>query len=219
MAKRIAWLALAFVVAASLSGLGFAHEHEHAKENRGLHTPLQYGYHNGYLDGFQHGREDRQAGVGYSFVSRDYDNAMGGYEPYMGSSHEYREGYRKGYRAGYNDGFHGRNARFVVPSDDGGYGREAQYPGDRDYYGPEVPGGRHRSVAFRVGYQDGLIDGGKDWRKHKDFRPSKHDRYEDADHGYRHDYGNKKEYKREYREGYLAGYQRGYGDRPDPRGR
>jgi hypothetical protein len=211
MAKQITRVALAFVVAASLSGLGFAREHEHAQENRGMQTPLQYGYHNGYLDGFQHGREDRQAGVGYSFVSRDYDNAMRGYDSYMGSDHEYREGYREGYRAGYNDGFHGRSARFMGPSDDDAYGQEAQYRGDGDHYGPGVASGSG-SVASRVGYEDGLIDGGKDRRKHKDFRPSKHDRYKDADHGYSHDYGNKKDYKREYREGYLSGYQRGFGD-------
>lgn len=202
MVRQVTKLALAFIVAASLSGLGFAHEHEHGAKQ----SALQYGYYNGYQDGFLHGREDRRARVGYSFVSRDYDSAMRGYESYMGSKHEYREGYRRGYRAGYNDGYHGHRARFTgLPEEEPFYNGEGGGRDLKNGYG-------RRSVAFRVGYQDGLIAGGKDRRKHKDFRPSKHDRYEDADHGYSHDYGDKKEYKREYREGYLAGYQRGYGD-------
>lgn len=204
MVKRLTRLVLAFMVAASLSGLAFGHEHG------GMQTALQYGYHKGYLDGFQHGREDRRAGVGYDLRSRDYDDAMRGYESYMGGADQYRNGYRDGYLAGYNDGFHGREARAMGPLN------EPTYGGDRDEYSSRAPYGQ-RSVAFRVGYEDGLIDGGKDRRKNKDFRPSKHDRYEDADHGYSHEYGSKKEYKREYREGYLAGYQRGYGDFQGPR--
>ncbi len=202
MVRNISRLAFAFIVAVSLSGVAFAHEHE----NRGVHTAFQYGYQNGYLDGFRHGREDRRAQVGFSIESRDYDSAMRGYESYMGNEHRYRSGYRRGYRAGYNDGYHGRSARFAGPSDEPPYGGESGYDW-RDGHG-------QRSVAFRVGYEDGLIVGGKDRRKNKDFRPSKHERYEDADHGYSHDYGSKKEYKREYREGFMAGYQRGYGNFP-----
>lgn len=201
MVRQITRLAVVLIATVSLCGPAFAHEHE----DRGMQGPLQYGYQNGYLDGFQHGVEDLRAGVGYSYESRDYDSAMRGYESYMGSDRQYRDGYREGYRAGYNDGYHGRSARFIDPSD------QAYYSGDRrDYERGDAYD--HQSVAFRIGYEDGLIDGGKDRRKHKDFQPSKHDRYEDADHGYSHDYGNKKEYKREYREGYVAGYQRGYRD-------
>jgi hypothetical protein len=41
----------------------------------------------------------------------------------------------------------------------------------------------------------------------KDYRPEKHDSYEDADHGYRKNYGSKDSYKGEYRKGFLRGYQ------------
>lgn len=200
MLKRLSTLSLAGIVVVSLCGISVAHEHDN---NSGQHSAIQYGYHNGYIDGFAHGREDRQARVGYDFESRDYDSAMRGYEPYMGNEGEYRNGYRDGYIAGYNDGFRGHGARF-----EGAY-EVPPYNGDNDDY---RSGNRFNQtdVAFRVGYEDGLIQGGKDRRGNKNFQPSKHDRYEDADHGYSSDYGTKKEYKREYREGYLDGYQKGY---------
>lgn len=189
------------ILAISLTGLVFAHDHD----DRGSRSLSYYGYQNGYMDGFQHGREDRQSHVGYSFESRDYDDALRGYEPYMGSRDRYRDAYRNGYRSGYDDGFHHRRPQFAE-----GY-NDPRYPGySRDDHSGRGYG--QSSVAFQVGYQDGLIEGGKDRRHEKDFRPSKHERYEDADHGYRHDYGSKKEYKREYRQGYIAGYQRGYGE-------
>lgn len=201
MLKLLSRVGLACIVAISLSGLAMAHEHD----DHASHSAIQYGYRNGYVDGFQHGREDRRAGVGYDFRSRDYDHGMRGYESYMGSRHLYRQGYRNGYQAGYADGFHGHRERYFVSSN------EPPYNENRDGYGSRNPYGHH-SVGFRIGYQDGLIAGGKDRRHNKKFRPTKHDKYEDADHGYRHDYGTKKEYKSEYREGFLAGYQRGYGE-------
>lgn len=199
MIRIFSRLSLACVIAVFLSGLAFAHGHDH----RGERGAAQYGYQNGYVDGFQHGRGDFQARVDYNFESRDFDDAMRGYEPYMGSRDRYQDGYRDGYRAGYDDGFHNHRAQYEEAYNN------SQYP----RYGGDDDSGRaygQRSPAFQVGYQDGLIDGEKDRRHNKDFRPSKHDRYEDANHGYTHDYGPKKEYKREYREGYTAGYQRGY---------
>lgn len=201
MRKQLLRLSLACVVAAALSGLAAAHEHD----DRTPHGAVEYGFRNGYLDGFQHGAEDRGAQAGYDFQSRDYQSATIGYEPYMGSEELYRNNYRQGYVAGYDDGYYGRGSRFQ------GQPADPRYQGEA--YGYDAgPGYGHRSVAFQVGYRDGLIEGGKDRRKNKDFRPEKHDQYEDASHGYSHEYGSKQEYKREYREGFLAGYQHGYGD-------
>lgn len=203
MYKLLSRLSLACIVALTLSGLAVAHEHD----NRVPHTASQYGYQNGYSDGYQHGREDFHAQAGYDLGSRDYDDAMRGFEPYMGDHDNYQRGYREGYIAGYNDGFHGRNSRLMA------FSAEPPYGNDRDDYRSQPRNGP-QSVAFHVGYEDGLIAGGKDRRKGKHFRPSKHERYEHAGHGYNHNYGPKKQYKREYREGFLAGYQRGYGDFP-----
>jgi hypothetical protein len=201
MLRLLTRLSLACMVALSLSGLAVAHE----RDDHGPRGAVQYGYHNGYLDGFQHGREDSGARVGYEFESRDYDSAMRGYESYMGSEEQYRNGYREGYATGYDDGYYGRDTRF------GDRSSELPYNGEAYGYGQRPAEGPH-SVAFQVGYKDGLIEGGKDRRHNKNFQPEKHDRYKDGDQGYTHDYGSKKDYKREFREGYMAGYQRGYGD-------
>lgn len=202
MLRRLTRLSLAFIVFASLTGLIVAHG------NSDLRSATQYGYRNGYADGFQRGREDRQARERYDFHGPAYDNAMRGYESYMGSREEYREGYRKGYVAGYNDGFHDYEARFAGPNGSGPYdqGNDGPVPA----YEPR-PGHGQRNLAFQIGYRDGLIVGRKDRSKNKKFRPTKNDKYEDADHGFDHHYGSKKEYKREYREGFVAGYERGYG--------
>jgi hypothetical protein len=200
MLKQLVRLSFACVVAASLCGLAVAHQHD----DRGPRGANAYGFRNGYLDGFQHGSEDRGAQVGYDFESRDYDTAMRGYDPYMGNEELYRDGYRQGYSTGYGDGYYGRPSRFEGRFSDPRYQGGEAY--EHDYgpaYGPS-------DVAFQVGYRDGSIQGQKDRRKHKDFRPEKNDRYEDADHGYTHDYGRKQDYKREYREGFLAGYEHGY---------
>lgn len=206
MLRQLTRLGLALIVAASLTGVAVAHDHD----DGGVRSAIQYGYRNGYLDGFQRGREDRRAREGYHFKGRDYDHALRGYEPYMGSRDRYRRGYRQGYVAGYNDGFRGREARFSGPLNQNPYNDAMTGYGPASGYGPGPRFG-HRSVAFQIGYKDGLIAGGKDRRKNKKFRPTKHDKYEDADHGYSHDYGRKKIYKREYREGFVAGYERGYG--------
>lgn len=208
MIRIFSRISLACMIAVSLSGLAMADGHA----GDGSHSAFQYGSQNGYVDGFQRGRDDRQARVGYSFENRDFDDAMRGYEPYMGSRDRYQDGYRNGYRAGYDDGFHDRRAQFEEAYND------ARYPGYRDDDDSGRAYGR-RSVGFQVGYQDGLIEGERDRRHNKDFRPSKHEQYEHADHGYSHDYGPKKEYKREYREGYMAGYQRGYSPLPGDRDR
>lgn len=199
MIRLFSRISLVCIVVVSLSGLAVAHERDQ-RDSRGA---AQFGYQNGYVDGFQRGREDLQAGVGYSYVSRDYDNALRGYESYMGRRERYEDGYRNGYREGYDDGFHNRRAQHEEAYNDS---HSPRYQGDDHSEGAYG----QRSVAFRVGYQDGLIAGEKDHRHNKNFRPSKHDRYEDADHGYRHEHGSKKEYKSGYREGYLARYQRGY---------
>ena len=145
-------------MAFSLTGFAFAHEHDH--DGYGSRSAIEYGYHNGYLDGFQRGREDRRAGVGYRFKSRDYDHAMRGYEHYMGSDDQYEEGYRRGYVAGYNDSFRGREARFMAPLSPPPYG-DAMAGDDSG------PGYGRQSVAFQVGYRGGLIAGGKDRRENQ----------------------------------------------------
>lgn len=201
MVRQLVRLSFACVVALSLCGVASAHQ----RYDQGPQGANAYGFRNGYLDGFQHGSEDRGAQVDFNMESRDYDNAMRGYGPYMGNTDLYRDGYRQGYAAGYNDGYYGRESRFEARASG------PPYPGGEAYEQDRGPGYYGRTnVAFQTGFSDGVVQGEKDRRKNKDFRPEKNDRYEDADHGYHHDFGPKQEYKRQYREGFLAGYQHGY---------
>ena len=46
--------------------------------------------------------------------------------------------------------------------------------------------------------------------RNKTFNPEPRGRYDDRDHGYRREYGDKNFYRQQYTEGYRAGYQAGY---------
>ena len=62
-------------------------------------------------------------------------------------------------------------------------------------------------MAMDTGYRDGLAAGLKDLNDHKDYRPEKHDAYEDANHGYHKEYWDKNLYKQQYRKGFIRGYE------------
>ena len=82
----------------------------------------------------------------------------------------------------------------------------------RYYQRSDEDGNRNRGyadAAVERGYRDGQADGFKDWRERREYRPEKHDDYEDS-RGYFREYGDKGYYKQQYREGFLRGYQNGY---------
>src|SRR5215813_7551210 len=100
--------------------------------------------------------------------------------------------------------------------DDGGYYRgrgqaQAQQYGYENGHGGY---GGYNSPAYNIGYQDGSTVAREDIESHKKFNPDPRGRYDDKDHGYSREYGDKNEYKSEYTAGYRDGYQtnfRGYG--------
>jgi hypothetical protein len=188
MIRKFQIAALVGALALTLAGIAQAHGHRDRDDSG------QYAYHQGYRDGFDHGRMDRSRGAGYNYRNDDYEDADRGYNPDWGNRDEYREAYRSGYVAGYNDAFYGRAGRF--DSDD--FDRDH----DRSY--------RYGSVAAQIGYQDGFTEGRKDVADRKKFKPEKHDNYEDGDHGYRHEYGDKNAYKQQYRQAFMEGYENGY---------
>jgi hypothetical protein len=110
---------------------------------------------------------------------------------------------RGGY--GYNDG----------DRDDRGRDNRSYSNGDRGYNGGYGGGsyGRGNNPAYDIGYRDGQAVGQKDRQHGKAFRPDKNDQYEDADHGYNKQYGDKNQYKSMYRDAFQRGYQDGYGRR------
>lgn len=165
----------------------------------------EHGYQHGYRDGLRQGRADLNANARPNYDSEDYRHADLGYEPYLGERDDFRKGYREGYKAGYDDGYSGKQIRSDV------YGlNDERYDPDRlprrDQDDDNYSRWGYSDVAFDTGYRDGLSAGQKDWRDHKDYRPEKHDSFEDANHGYHKGYGDKSRYKEQYRKGFLRGY-------------
>jgi len=118
----------------------------------------------------------------------DYRNADLGYEEYRAHAPISRgAGYRDGFKNGYEDGYKNRPMRSDV------YGLHDNYDPDRvprndedvSYYA----NWSYSDVAFDTGYRDGLSAGRSDFSQGKDYRPEKHDCYEDGDLGYRKSFG------------------------------
>jgi len=165
----------------------------------------EHGYQHGYRDGLRQGRADLTSNSAPSYETEDYRRADGGHEDFMGARADFQRGYRDGYRDGYEDGFKNRPIRVEI------YGLNESYDPDRIVRHEEDDRYYHNwsysDVAFDTGYRDGLSAGRHDFAQRKDYRPEKHDSYEDGDHGYRKAYGTKAQYKEQYRKGYLRGYE------------
>ena len=61
-------------------------------------------------------------------------------------------------------------------------------------------------VARDVGFRDGAQVAREDMWRGKPFNPNPRGRYDDLDHGYRYEFGNKHEYREHYAEAYREGY-------------
>ena len=84
-----------------------------------------------------------------------------------------------------------------------GYGGYGRYPDPG--YGREI-----ERRAYDKGYREGLEEGRNDARHHRDFSPTRHSEYRDADDGYhRHD-GDREFYRRNYRRGFDVGYRESF---------
>ena len=70
---------------------------------------LRRAVNDGYAEGYQSGRADREDGWGYNYQSSDaYRDALYGYDGYYVDTFEYQHYFREGFRRGYEDGFYGR---------------------------------------------------------------------------------------------------------------
>ena len=86
--------------------------------------------------------------------------------------------------------------------------------GDRYYDRDGFRYGMHAAREF--GFRDGASVAREDMWRGKPFNPNPRGRYDDADHGYRSEFGSRHEYREHYSEAYREGYQsrfrqRGYG--------
>jgi hypothetical protein len=85
---------------------------------------------------------------------------------------------------------------------------------DNRYYGRDGHGFRRGiHVAREIGFRDGAAVAREDMWRGKPFNPNPRGRYDDADHGYRREFGNRHEYREHYSEAYRAAYQNTFRER------
>lgn len=99
--------------------------------------------------------------------------------------------------------------------DDDGY-RYQDRAYDRDDDGYENRGyGRDRfrygmHEAREFGFRDGASVARQDLWSRKPFNPNPRGRFDDADHGYRREFGSKHEYRERYTQAYREAYERSF---------
>src|SRR5256886_12670015 len=74
-----------------------------------------------------------------------------------------------------------------------------------DLYAREI---EHR--AYERGYREGLEEGRNDARKGRNYAPSRHGEFRDADDGYNRRDGDREFYRRVYRRGFEVGYRESF---------
>jgi hypothetical protein len=204
----------AFALAATLamSGLGLAQrdrDDDDGYYNRHGNTnqARQYGYQNGFHDGVNKGRHEGRERDPLDYQTPDWRRATHGYKGWMGPVDWYQRGYQEGYSSGFRSGYQ------EVAGPRGSYdGRDRSYNnGGRGGY--DDGGGYGGNIAYRVGYEDGSSVAREDIHKRKSYNPNPRGRYDDEDHGYRREYGNKNQYKADYANGYRTGYEAVMGHR------
>jgi len=193
MLRRMRMAALAVALTLAFGGLALAHDNDDDDDYyRGNPAQArQYGYQQGYSDGFRHGREDRAENGGYDFRSEDWEHANRGYANRMGPYGQFKNGYRNGYRKGYDAAFY---------SNRGWWGR-GDGDNDRDdgYYnrgGYIYNSGGYGNSRYNRGYQDGMGQARRDVSQGKPFNPNPR--------------GGENRGP-EYNNGYRAGYQAAFG--------
>jgi hypothetical protein len=91
------------------------------------------------------------------------------------------------------------------------YDRDDDRYYDRGDYGYDnFQRGMH--IAREIGWRDGQEVARGDLYSGKPFNPNPRGRFDDCDHGYRHEFGNKHEYRENYARAYHEGYERAFND-------
>ena len=195
--------AFVLTVTVACSGLALADQ----KYRAGSLEARDHGYEHGYRDGFHKGAEDRSHHNRFKAEVKDAD---AGYEKFMGSKDQYKEGFRSGFVAGYDDGFNNRSGRLSQLY--GPYDETYRTRGNADRYDELYPekGWSSSHLAADMGYRDGLAAGSADFEHHLVARPEEQRDFRDGDHGYRSGYGDRIVYQQQYRDSFLQGYRDGY---------
>ena len=113
-----------------------------------------------------------------------------------------------------------QDGRYYDRDDNRYYDRDDNRYSDRDDYRyNDRDGYRHDSfrrglkVAREVGYRDGAQVAREDMWRGKPFNPNPRGRYDNADHGYRSQFGNRREYRERYSEAYRDAYMSTFSER------
>ena len=88
------------------------------------------------------------------------------------------------------------------------YDRDGDRYENRDYGRERFRYGMHEAREF--GFRDGMSVARQDLWSSKPFNPNPRGRFDDADHGYRREFGSKHEYRERYIQAYREAYQRTY---------
>jgi hypothetical protein len=197
---RMAALAISMVV--GLSTFTFAQRYDWNDYDRGgnVAQSRQYGYDNGFRDGEKKGRHEGRENDPLDYGTPDWRQATHGYKSWMGPVSAFQSGYQQGYREGFRSGFASEQHEWR----DRDRNRDGFYR-DNSYYGSGY--GSYSRVGYDTGYRDGVTQAREDLYKRKPFNPNPRGRFDDRDHGYRREYGEKSNYRAQYTDGYQVGYQ------------
>ena len=201
MLRTMRMAALALAMTLLLSGFALAYDDNdryYCGAGNGSQA-RQYGYQNGYRDGVNRGRHEGREHDRYDGREVDWRQSTRGYQSWMGPVNLYRSAYQDGYRNGFQEAYRSASR------DDGSY-RDGYYRNDsynpgwyRGGYEPRglqlwISGWRHRCARRSIQAQA--------------VQSRTTGKYDDRDHGYRREYGDKNSYRATYSEGYRAGYER-----------
>jgi hypothetical protein len=210
MACKVKYTIVTLAVTLLLSGLALAQGYGDDDDDGGYYRggnqaqAQDYGYQNGYRDGIRKGREEGRENDPFDYQTPDWRQASRGYENWMGPEYAFQRGYRDGYRSGFQAGYENIRGRDYDDDDDHGYRGAGNWNWHDNRGGNDSP-------AYNIGFRDGSTVAREDIASHKKFNPNPRGRYDDKDHGYRRQYGDKNQYKSQYTVGYRDGYQSNFG--------
>jgi hypothetical protein len=200
---RMAGLAVSLVLA--LGTFALAQDRDDHYYRGDLAQTRQYGYENGFRDGEKRGRHEGRENDPYDYHMPDWRQATRGYKNWMGPLNVFQNGYQQGYADGFRSGFNNERPGWRGDGD-----RDNRYRGN-GYYGND--GYYNGRVGYDTGYQDGVTMARDDQYRNKPFNQNPRGRFDDRDHGYRREYGDKNDYRAQYTDGYRAGYEATYNGR------
>ena len=212
MRRQLKTAALAISLALALGTFALAQDaDDYSYRGGNAAQTRQWGYDSGFRDGQKRGRHEGRENDPYDYHTPDWREASHGYKSWMGPLNVFQNGYQQGYADGFRSGFEAERPGWRGDGDRDDYYRGNNYHGG-GYHGNGSYAYNSR-IGYDTGYQDGATMAREDLYKNKSFNANPRARFDDRDHGYRHEYGDKNAYKAHYTDGYRAGYEAAFNGR------